>query len=96
MSRRKVLYWTAVVLLLAATFLPYVWTRLTGFKLSSVVGDFGSAALWLILLLVILFHFTEYRGLRRWWPTITAPIALFPTATTIFTFIVWKLRGFAP
>jgi hypothetical protein len=96
MSGRSSSYWTAVVLLFATSCLPYIWSRVTVYKLSSVVGDFVSAALWLIVFLFILLTFTEYRGLRRWWPAITAPIALFPAARTIFTFIVWKLHGFAP
>jgi hypothetical protein len=96
MLRRRTFYWIAVTLLFMAAILPYVWNRLVGYKVSSIVGDFGSAVLWLIVLLVILLQFTEYRGLRRWWPALTAPIALFPAATTVFTFVVWKLRGFAP
>ena len=96
MSGRKALHWIAVALLLATTCLPYVWYRLVHYRLSNTAGDFGSAALWLIILLVILLTFTENRGIKRWWPVMTAPVALFPASVRIFTLVVWKLHGFAP
>jgi len=96
MTRRKALYWITITLLIAAAFLPYVWNRSMGYRVSSTIGDFSSAVLWFMALAVILIRFKEYKGLRRWWPVITGPIALMPAVTTIFTFVIWKLRGFAP
>jgi hypothetical protein len=96
MTSQTAFYRITVGLLLIATCLPYFWNRIVDYKLSSMIGDFGSAAVWLTALLIILIHFSEYKGVRRWWPILTAPIALFPAVTTIVTFVIWKLRGFAP
>lgn len=96
MSARRTFYWIGIALLLAATCLPYIWHGLVGYRLSGKVGDFSSAALWLLIFLAVFLQFTEYRGFRRWWPVLTGPVALFPAAVRILTVIIWKTRGFAP
>ena len=89
------MYWFTVSGSYLAGVLPYVWTRLFGYHVSSVNVHFALAAMWIIAASAA-FVLAGKGGVRRWLPLPAGPFALWPAAITAYTFLVWKLYGFGP
>jgi hypothetical protein len=93
--RRNILYWALVSAACMVACLPYLWMDVFGWEASSIVGDFLPALLWVVLF-GLTYSLAGASKKRRWLPLLSGPLALWPAAVTLFTFLMWKLHGFAP
>jgi hypothetical protein len=75
--------------------LPYVWTRLFGYEVSSVTVDVTCAIAWLACFTLALW--TQHWRWRRCIPLLAAaPFACGPASHTLFVLLIWHFNGFAP
>jgi hypothetical protein len=76
-------------------FMPYYWNSLFGDASPIYIEEGIPVCLWIISVLILNIFRTK-KIMYFWWVWLSVPFCFLPLATTLFTFICWKLKGFAP
>src|SRR5437868_8153166 len=95
LMRRQSIYWIVIFAAGIVTCVPYSWSWLFGVGASTFGGEFLPPILWLALFIAA-FRVAGTSKRRRWLPLLMAPVVFWPGMVTAFTFLMWKLHGFAP
>jgi hypothetical protein len=77
-----------------ATIEPYFWEEITRYKGSLMVGNVLGPVLYVASVFALLWLTVGSR--KCWLLLILAPICFGPLLLTLYTFVCWKFRGFAP
>jgi len=91
---RTVLCIITVVGAVLASFFPYFFEELFHYKGSIIIEVIGGPILYIIF--VALAFWISGMSNKCWWLLITSPICFGPLILTVYAFISWKLKGFAP
>ncbi|MBI1746581.1 MAG: hypothetical protein HYR55_08335 [Acidobacteria bacterium] len=94
MSPSKLLSWIFAVVACLAAFLPYGWGKLFNYKFTAQMGETIGVVVYFLSVGACLRLSSGNKKYR--WLLVLAPVCLWPMFKTIFTFMVWSLRGMAP
>jgi hypothetical protein len=78
------------------SFMPYYWYYLFGFRGNIFYIKEGVPLVLWCVCLIILNIFKTKKIKTFWWVWVSAPFCFWPLVTTLFVFMCWKLKGFAP